>query len=74
MEAKKSQYRPSSKAGNGLDRAYGLCDRLLGEVRAARAIHSRVCERQPEHVGAILEGIFKKIKFKDPKKFKRVRS
>lgn len=61
MEEKKSQYRPSSKAKNGLDRAYALCDRLLTEIRAAQAFNSRLCERQAEHIGTILERISKKI-------------
>jgi len=61
METKKVQHRPSSKADKGLNRAYGLCDRFLGEIRAAQAILSRQRETQPEPIGAILERVFKQI-------------
>jgi len=61
METKKSYPGPSSKADEGLNRAYGLCDRLLTEIRAAQAILSKHRERQPEPIGAILERIFKQI-------------
>jgi len=77
-KVEKSSYRSTSKADNGLNRAYGLCGALLGQIRTLQTILGLIARpekrdygvfpRQPEQIGAILARVFKEIEGREKEK------